>query len=603
MVVEVKKRSEIPEKYKWDLTKMYADDAAWEKELAGIDEEMKEIPAFAGTLGDSPARLREWMDASVRFSRKIEQLFVYASLRRSEDSREEAAQVMFSKAYAKLVQAETLASFAEPEILAMPEEKLAAFCEAPELEPYRLTLERLLRRKPHVLTAAEEKIMAGVGEVVAAPGEISDMLQDADLTFEAARDAEGQSVPVTQAGFISLQESRDRVLRKSAFESYYKGFKGHINTFAATYAASVKADVFQARTRNYSSARAMAVANECVPETVYDGLIETVHKHMDTMHRYAKLRKEILGVDELHYYDLYTPLAQEVDLHYSYEEAQEMVLRATAPLGKDYTDVVRRAFAERWVDVYPNEGKAGGAYSSGTYDSAPYIMMNFTGSVDSVSTLAHEMGHSMHSYLSHKNQPPQYAYYKIFVAEVASTVNENLMIEQLLAQDIEPQMRLYLLNRYLENFKGTVYRQTMFAEFEKITHERIEAGEALSAEGLCQIYENLVKDYFGEALTMDPEVRYEWARIPHFYNAFYVYKYATSYAAAVALSDAILTEGDKAVKPYLEFLSLGCSADPLESLQHAGVDMNTPEPIDRALEKFAAILDETEKVYRELKQA
>ena len=269
---------------------------------------------------------------------------------------------------------------------------------------------------------------------------------------------------------------------------------------------------------------------------------------------------------------------------------------------EDYTDVVRKAFAERWIDVFPNEGKAGGAYSGGCYDSVPYIMLNYTGSVDSVSTIAHEMGHSMHSYLTRKNQPPQYGDYKIFVAEVASTVNENLMIEQLLAQDIEPQMRLYLLNQYLENFKGTVYRQTMFAEFEKIAHERIEAGEALSAEGLCQIYENLVREYFGEALTMDPEVRYEWARIPHFYRAFYVYKYATSYAAAVALSDAILKEGDKAVKPYLEFLSLGGSKDPLDSLRHAGVDMTTPAPIDRALEKFAAILDETEKVYRELQK-
>lgn len=602
MAVEVKKRSEIPEQYKWDLTKMYANDAAWEKALAEFDKDLAQIAAFEGTLTESPARLREWMDLTTELDRKISYLFVYASMRRSEDGREEAAQMMFSKVYAKAVQAEAMSSFAKPEILAMPEEKLASFVAAPELADYRITMEELLRRKPHVLSAAEEKILAGAGEVMAAPGDISDMLQDADMTFDPVKDSEGHEVPVTQAGFITLQESKDRVLRKAAFESYYKGFRGHINTFAATYAANVKADVFEAKTRKYSSARAMAVASENVPESVYDGLIETVHKHMPAMHRYAKLRKEILGLDELHYYDLYTPLAKEVDLSYTYEEAQEMVLKATAPLGKDYTDVVRKAFAERWIDVFPNEGKAGGAYSGGCYDSVPYIMLNYTGSVDSVSTIAHEMGHSMHSYLTRKNQPPQYGDYKIFVAEVASTVNENLMIEQLLAQDIEPQMRLYLLNQYLENFKGTVYRQTMFAEFEKIAHERIEAGEALSAEGLCQIYENLVREYFGEALTMDPEVRYEWARIPHFYRAFYVYKYATSYAAAVALSDAILKEGDKAVKPYLEFLSLGGSKDPLDSLRHAGVDMTTPAPIDRALEKFAAILDETEKVYRELQK-
>ena len=602
MAVEVKKRSEIPEQYKWDLTKMYANDAAWEKALAEFDKDLAQIAEFEGTLTESPSRLREWMDLTTELDRKISYLFVYASMRRSEDGREEAAQMMFSKVYAKAVQAEAMSSFAKPEILAMPEEKLASFVAAPELADYRITMEELLRRKPHVLSAAEEKILAGVGEVMAAPGDISDMLQDADMTFDPVKDSEGHEVPVTQAGFITLQESKDRVLRKAAFESYYKGFRGHINTFAATYAANVQADVFEAKTRKYSSARAMAVASENVPESVYDGLIETVHKHMPAMHRYAKLRKEILGLDELHYYDLYTPLAKEVDLSYTYEEAQEMVLKATAPLGKDYTDVVRKAFAERWIDVFPNEGKAGGAYSGGCYDSVPYIMLNYTGSVDSVSTIAHEMGHSMHSYLTRKNQPPQYGDYKIFVAEVASTVNENLMIEQLLAQDIEPQMRLYLLNQYLENFKGTVYRQTMFAEFEKIAHERIEAGEALSAEGLCQIYENLVREYFGEALTMDPEVRYEWARIPHFYRAFYVYKYATSYAAAVALSDAILKEGDKAVKPYLEFLSLGGSKDPLDSLRHAGVDMTTPAPIDRALEKFAAILDETEKVYRELQK-
>ncbi len=602
MAVEVKKRSEIPEQYKWDLTKMYANDAAWEKALAEFDKDLAQIAEFEGTLTESPARLREWMDLTTELDRKISYLFVYASMRRSEDGREEAAQMMFSKVYAKAVQAEAMSSFAKPEILAMPEEKLASFVAAPELADYRITMEELLRRKPHVLSAAEEKILAGAGEVMAAPGDISDMLQDADMTFDPVKDSEGHEVPVTQAGFITLQESKDRVLRKAAFESYYKGFRGHINTFAATYAANVKADVFEAKTRKYSSARAMAVASENVPESVYDGLIETVHKHMPAMHRYAKLRKEILGLDELHYYDLYTPLAKEVDLSYTYEEAQEMVLKATAPLGKDYTDVVRKAFAERWIDVFPNEGKAGGAYSGGCYDSVPYIMLNYTGSVDSVSTIAHEMGHSMHSYLTRKNQPPQYGDYKIFVAEVASTVNENLMIEQLLAQDIEPQMRLYLLNQYLENFKGTVYRQTMFAEFEKIAHERIEAGEALSAEGLCQIYENLVREYFGEALTIDPEVRYEWARIPHFYRAFYVYKYATSYAAAVALSDAILKEGDKAVKPYLEFLSLGGSKDPLDSLRHAGVDMTTPAPIDRALEKFAAILDETEKVYRELQK-
>ena len=323
---------------------------------------------------------------------------------------------------------------------------------------------------------------------------------------------------------------------------------------------------------------------------------------MPAMHRYAALRKEMLGLSELHYYDLYTPLVRGVDLNYSYEEAQEMVLRAVKPLGERYGEIVRSAFRDRWVDVYPNIGKSGGAFSGGCYDSFPYLSMNFTGSIDTVSTLAHEMGHSVHTFLSHETQPPQYGEYTIFVAEVASTVNENLMSEQLLSEDISDEMRLYLLNHALEGFKGTVYRQTMFAEFEKTAHEMQERGEPLTAEALCRIYEDLVRDYFGEALVMDEEVRYEWARIPHFYSSFYVYKYATSYSAAALLTEKILREGEAAVKPYLRFLTLGGSEDPLESLKIAGVDLSTPEPVDLALEKFEQILDETERIYRSLKK-
>ena len=323
---------------------------------------------------------------------------------------------------------------------------------------------------------------------------------------------------------------------------------------------------------------------------------------MDAMYRYVALRKKILGVDDIHYYDVYAPLAKEVDVKYTYEEAQEMILKAVSVLGEDYCNVVRGAFEDRWIDVYPTIGKQSGAFSSGTYDSSPYIKCNFTGSVDSVSTIAHEMGHSMHSYLSKQAQPPQYAHYTIFVAEVASTVNENLMIEQLLKQDISDEMRLYLLNQYLENFKGTLYRQTMFAEFEKIAHEMYERGEALTAESLCKVYEDLIRLYFGPEMVIDEEVRYEWARIPHFYNSFYVYKYATSYSASVALSEGILAKGEEAVKPFLKFLSLGGSMDPLDELKVAGVDMSTTAPIDAALEKFGRIVEETEKVYARLSE-
>ena len=392
-----------------------------------------------------------------------------------------------------------------------------------------------------------------------------------------------------------------REVREKAFRNYYKSFKNHINTFASTYSSSVKADVFTARTRHYESARAMSMAQENIPASVYDSLVETVHKFMPAMYRYVELRKKILGVDELHYYDVYAPLCKDLELSYTYDEAKEMVKKAVAPLGKDYVDTVQRGFDERWIDVYPNTGKSGGAYSSGTYDSNPFIMCNFTGTIDSVSTIAHEMGHSMHTHLANTHQPAHYAGYTLFVAEIASTVNENLLIEQLLQKEQDPKVRLYLLNQYLENFKGTVYRQTMFAEFEQKAHEVIEKGGALSAQQMNQMYEELVKLYFGPSMVMDEEVRYEWARIPHFYRAFYVYKYATGYSSAVALSEKILTEGEPAVKKYLEFLSMAGSDYPLATLQHGGVDLSTPEPIERALTKFEKIVEEAEKTFEMLK--
>ena len=600
MAIEVKERKEIEDCYKWDLTVLFQDDSAWEEAFSSLPAVIDKAAAFEGKLTESPEELRSFYDAATEAERALENVFSYASLRSSEDGRDEAAQSMYSRAYSMAVRAEEQLSFADPEILSMEEGKLEAYIEAEALAPYKTRLLRLKDQKAHTLSQKEEKILAGASEILASPSMIDDMLADIDLRFEDVKDGEGNTVPVTQATFIPLQENPDRVLRENAFRSYYKSFKEHINTFGVNYAASVKGDIFTARTRNYESAREMAAAHERVPASIYENLITAVRKHLPSMHRYAALRKKILGVPELHYYDLYAPLAKDVDLSYSYEEAKEMVLGAVAPFGEEYTETVKRAFKERWVDVYPNVGKRGGAYSGGTYDSNPYIMMNFTGSVDSVSTLAHEMGHSMHSYFSHKNQPPQYAYYKIFVAEVASTVNENLMIEKMLKENSDPALRLYLLNQYLENFKGTVYRQTMFAEFEKIAYEKQEAGEALTAESLCRIYEELVKDYFGEALVVDEEVRYEWARIPHFYSAFYVYKYATSYCAAVALSDAIQKDPEHAVAPYLQFLSLGDSGDPLESLQIAGVDMSDTAPIERALDKFELILQETEALVKEL---
>lgn len=589
----LKDRSEIDSQYKWDLTRLYKDDAAWEQELAGLNRQVQTVAAFAGRLKEAKT-IREYLDASVTLSRTLSNLYCYASMRRSEDTRAEAAQSMYARISAAYAGAVAALSFAEPEILALPEETLQEIQKDDCLQEYRFVLENLVRQKPHTLSAPEEKLLASLSEVLGAPADIADSLQDADLTFDSVKDSAGEAHEVTGSNYILLQTSSDRTLRENSFRSFYKTYRNHINTFAATYAGAVKAATAEAAARHYESSRAMSMAGENIPAEVYDNLVASVRAHLPLMYRYVKLRKRLLGIQELHYYDVYAPLTGESTARYTYDQAKQMVLDAVAPLGEEYCAEVRRGFAQRWVDVYPNKGKSGGACSTGTYDSEPYIMTNFTGTLDSVSTLAHEMGHSMHSLLSRRTQPAQYADYTLFVAEVASTVNENLMIEQLLKTEQRPDTRLFLLNQYLENFKGTVFRQTMFAEFEREAHAMRERGEALSPAALNQLYGNLVRDYFGPELVMDEEVQLEWARIPHFYRPFYVYKYATGYSTAVALSEGILKEGESARKRYLEFLSMGGSAWPLDELRHAGVDLTTPAPVNAALEKFGRLLDDAE---------
>lgn len=589
----LKDRSEIDSQCKWDLTRLYKDDAAWEQELAGLNRQVQTVAAFAGRLKEAKT-IREYLDASVTLSRTLSNLYCYASMRRSEDTRAEAAQSMYARISAAYAGAVAALSFAEPEILALPEETLREIQEDDCLQEYRFVLENLVRQKPHTLSAPEEKLLASLSEVMGAPADIADSLQDADLTFDSVKDGVGEEHEVTGSNYILLQTSSDRTLRENSFRSFYKTYRNHINTFAATYAGAVKAATAEAAARHYESSRAMSMAGENIPAEVYDNLVASVRAHLPLMYRYVKLRKRLLEIQELHYYDVYAPLTGESTARYTYDQAKQMVLDAVAPLGEEYCAEVRRGFAQRWVDVYPNKGKSGGAYSTGTYDSEPYIMTNFTGTLDSVSTLAHEMGHSMHSLLSRRTQPAQYADYTLFVAEVASTVNENLMIEQLLKTEQRPDTRLFLLNQYLENFKGTVFRQTMFAEFEREAHAMRERGEALSPAALNQLYGNLVRDYFGPELVMDEEVQLEWARIPHFYRPFYVYKYATGYSTAVALSEGILKEGESARKRYLEFLSMGGSAWPLDELRHAGVDLTTPAPVNAALEKFGRLLDDAE---------
>ncbi len=611
MAEELKERCEMDPRYTWDLSDLYENDEAWEAAFATADEKIAALAAFAGKLNNAKD-IRDYMDAEVQTGLLIEDLYSYANLRKCEDTRAEAAQKLDARAMSKYVQFVTAVSFAEPEILSLPEEQLAAIAEDPLLAPYHYNVKRMLDRKPHVLSMAEERLLARFAESIGSPATVSENLMDADMVFDDAKDSEGNPAEVSSASYVVLQMSQDRALRESAFRSLYKGYRQHVNTLAATYAGAVKAATAEAEVRHYGSSREMSLSMNEIPLFVYDNLVEAVHRHMPAMHRYAALRKQILGLDELHYYDVYTPLVEGDEKRYTYEEAQELVLKAVEPLGKEYGDIVREAFANRWIDVYPNRGKRSGAFSAGTYDSLPHILTNYTGTLDSVSTIAHEMGHSLHTWHSTHTQPPQYADYTLFVAEVASTVNENLLIEHLLSVTEDPKARLVLLNQYLENFKGTVYRQTMFAEFEMRAHALAEEGAALDPATLCDLYRGLVEDYFGEALVMDDEVAYEWARIPHFYRPFYVYVYATGYCTAVALSEGIRTEAarlaaegkdpedNQAVKRYREFLSMGSSQPPLDELAHAGVDLHTPDALDASLAKFEAVLAEAEAIAAKL---
>ena len=592
--MEVKERSEIQQQYKWDLTSLFESDEKWEEKLASLKGQQQVALSYQGKL-DNAQTIYQYLKWDYSITSDLSDLFCYASLRHSEDTRDSNATSMYSRIYSLYVEISSASAFARPEILSLQDDKLKAIIEDDQLKDYRFMLEDLYREKKHTLSAKEEIVISSFGESFAAASEISESLRDSDLTFDDIVDNEGKKYPLSESSYIHYQMSDDRTLRKSAFESYYKTYKQHIHTFASAYRAQVKTAVTEARLRGYGSSREMSLSKNNIPLSVYDNLIESVHRHLNLMYRYLAIRKKLLSVDELHYYDVYAPLSKGSNKQYTYKQAQQMVLEAVSPLGKEYQKKVQQAFDEKWVDVYPNVGKSNGAYSSGTYHSNPYIMMNFNGSLDSVSTLAHEMGHSLHTYLTNSHQPVQYSDYSLFVAEVASTVNENLLIDQLLQNCNDPRERLALLNEYLEGFKGTVYRQTMFAEFEMKAHQMAQQGQSLDCDSLSAVYENLIKLYFGDELVIDPEVKYEWARIPHFFNPFYVYVYATGYTSAVAIKEGILKQGQSAVDRYLQFLSMGSSDYPLNELKHAGVDLTSSESIDRAFEKLEEILDDAEK--------
>jgi oligoendopeptidase F len=595
--VETRKREDIPEEYRWQLEDIYQNQDEWEKDFSRVQELINHIGTYQGGVGESASGLKQVIEILNEMQCKGDNLYVYSRMRRDEDNSNAQYQTLFDRAEGLGVQANAAVAFVVPELLTMTREQVKEYEETePELAVYAHYFDELFRQKEHILSEKEERLLAMSADLSSASNNIFTMLNNADIKFPHIRDENGQEVELTKGRYGRFMESRDRRVRQEAYEGLYSTYKGLSNTLAATLSSSVKRDIFYARARNYPSALHAALDQDNVPVDVYDQLIKSVHGHLDSMYRYMKIRKKMLQVDPLYMYDIYVPLVREFDMKVPYEEAKEITLKGLKPLGDEYLSVLRQGYERRWIDVYENQGKTSGAYSWGTYNTHPYVLMNYDDKLDDLFTLAHEMGHSLHSYYSNQTQPYVYSSYSIFVAEVASTVNESLLIDHLLKNSNDPQEKMYLLNHYLEQFRGTVFRQTMFAEFEKLTHERVEAGDALTPEALGKLYRELNKKYYGPDVVMDDNICVEWARIPHFYSAFYVYKYATGFSAATAIKQSILEEGQPAIDRYLDFLKSGSYDYPINLLQKAGVDLTTPEPVEKALNYFTQLLDEFEKM-------
>ena len=587
-------RSEQKQAYTWALEDLFPTDEAWFAAFRQAKTFLPAVEALKGHLGESGESLLRSLRLGDEINLSIGALAEYAARRGDEDTRVAKYQDMLAQLTALMVQLNTAASYETNEILDIPEETLEGFYAAcPELELYRRALEQIRRRKAHILSPAEETLLAGAGELSDNPDNIFSMLNDADMTFPDAVDSEGKPHPLTHGSFIPLMYSTDRALRKSAFEQLYGVYGQFRNTSAAILSAQMKQLLFFSRARKYPSPLAAALDSTEVPEEVYRNLISAVRSNLPKLHRYTALRKKLLGVEELHFYDLYTPIVGDVEMNIPFEQAKEITLEALKPMGEAYLKVLREGYERRWIDVYENTGKRSGAYSAGARPH-PYVLLNYHNTLNDVFTLIHEMGHSLHSWFSNANQPTVYSDYVIFVAEVASTCNEALLMQYLLGKTTDRRERAYLINYFLEQFRTTLYRQTMFAEFELELSAMAQRGEGLTAEALCALYRKLNEDYFGSEIVVDDQIALEWARIPHFYYNFYVYQYATGYAAAIALSTRILNEGERAVKDYIGFLSGGSSADPISLLRGAGVDMATPQPVNQALELFDRLLDEME---------
>ena len=597
---KIPQRSEISSEFKWRLEDVYPSDKAFEEALSEAGTYPEKIEAFRGKIAASAEELLAYLRLDDEITEKMRDLLHYANRKSDEDTRVSLYSGYCERTEALLTAINSAAAFAVPEILTISDEKMEQFMrEQSGLKLYELSLSRILKRREHILSPAEERIIAMTGEMSNTPSTVFSMLDNADMKFPDAVDSEGKAHQITHGSYIPLMQSEDRELRRSAFTNLYDTYKSYENTYTAILSGHLKTLAFNANARHYENTLEAALDSTEVPQSVYHSLIEAVHANMDKMYRYVKLRKKLLGVDELHYYDLYAPMVSSVDMKITYEQAKKLTLEAVKPLGEEYVKIMSEGFESGWVDVYENEGKCSGAYSAGA-SVHPYVLLNHTDDLQSAFTVAHEMGHAMHSYFSNKHQPTAYSDYEIFVAEVASTFNESLLMQHLLKTTDNKREEAYLINYFLEQFRTTLYRQTMFAEFELKINEAQARGEAITSDFLCDLYGDLNLLYFGEEIVPDPEIKYEWARIPHFYYNYYVYQYATGFSAAIALLQRVLNGGEKEAADYLGFLRGGSSATPVDLLKGAGVDMTDPGVVNDALKLFGELIDRMEKLAAEI---
>ena len=594
---EVLERKDNPREMQWDLEAMYIDQRDWNKDYEKAILLANKFASYQGNVVHCSQNLYNALKDHDELYRLVENLYSYSHMKLDEDTRLASSQEISDKGVSLYVEVENKTSFLVPEILSIDLKTLEDYFEEQEaLKIYKQYLKDIFRIKNHVLSAREESIIAQFGEVGASPQKIFSMLNNADLKFPTIKDENGLDIEITSSNYVPLMESTNREVRKTVFNEVYKTYDTYKNTFAAILNGDLKNNILNSKLRNFSNSREASLSSNNIPTSVYDNLLSAIHNNLDTMYRYMDIRKRVLNLEELHMYDLYVPIVQDVDFNITYEEGVSIIKKALKPLKNEYLNAMEEGFDSRWIDVLENRGKRSGAYSSGSYDSKPYILLNYKDTLDSVFTVAHEMGHSMHSYFTRKNQPYIYGDYSIFVAEVASTANEALLLDYMLKNAKNKNERLYLLNHYLESFRTTVFRQAMFAGFEKSIHEYLEQGGALTADYLCKTYKELNQLYYGSNMIVDDEISIEWARIPHFYYNYYVFQYATGFSAAVALSQKLLNEDDEAVKSYMDFLKSGSSDYPINVLRKAGVDMTTEEPVNNAMKLFRKLVDEFEQL-------